>query len=60
MIWRKPVDGIHESGYFRIYRMIKYYEVWFSHQRSFALLGKTETLRGAKAIAMEWAREHAL
>lgn len=60
MIWLKTADGITESGFFRIHRLARHYEIWMTAPKCFHLLSKTETLHGAKAIAMEWARAHEL
>jgi hypothetical protein len=58
-VWTSdPTKGEYTSDYFRIIRQTQGYELWLTAPKSFHLLSKTSTLAGAKADALEWARQH--
>lgn len=48
MIWHESRDGTHESGHYKIHRMIRGFDCWYSSPNIMRLLGHADSLRDAK------------
>jgi hypothetical protein len=57
MIWTQVSDGIVESGWYRLNRVIQGWEIWWTHPKNFKLIGKTRTLSEAKGDVIRYAEQ---
>jgi hypothetical protein len=58
MIWdRDPSKGIYTAGFCTIRRMVREYEVWWTHPQNYRLLGRAPTLKQAMGEAEDYAKD---